>query len=86
MMESHRVFRNIDLRDRFFGFEFTDLILLAVIYSVATFFNKNGLIMNVAVTFFGALFLRVFKMNRPRGFMNDYFCFHFKKRRWSNGI
>lgn len=83
MLEINKVYRNIDLRDKFFGFEFIDAIILALAFNLCTFLSGRFLLSLVAAALI-ACGIRIFKINKPRGYMRDFFRFLFKDRRWSN--
>lgn len=70
-MESVKVYRSVNVGDRFFGLELADGVVLLLVFFLAFSFNREGLFSNGVVlllTYFG---IRALKRNKPEGYVLD---------------
>lgn len=68
-METARVYRNINLVDKFFGLELVDGCVLLFIFFAAFSVNREGLFGNGLLLVLVYLVLRALKHGQPDGYM-----------------
>lgn len=68
-METSRVYRNLNLVDKFFGLELVDGCILAFTFFAAFSVNREGLFSNGLLLLVVYLGLRALKRGKPDGYM-----------------
>lgn len=68
-MDNIRVYRNINLVDKFFGLELVDGCILVLAFFGAFSFNREGLFSNGLLLVLIYLGLRALKRGKPDGYM-----------------
>lgn len=68
-MDTVRVYRNINLVDKFFGLELVDGCILLLTFFSAFSLNREGLFANGLMLFLVYLGLRALKRGKPDGYM-----------------
>jgi len=68
-METIRVYRNINLVDKFFGLELVDGCILLLTFFAAFSVNREGLFSNGLLLLLVYLGLRALKRGKPDGYM-----------------
>ena len=64
-----KVFRNINLKDKFMGLELVDGCILLVVFFAAFMVNKESLFVNALVLVGAYLGLRTLKRGKPDGYL-----------------
>lgn len=80
------IFRNLTLRDTFFGLDMTDLVVMACVVNIVFRFHRathwSGKILNVVIVLGSYLSLILIKRQFPKGYLNNMVRFLFKRRRF----
>lgn len=82
MRRSVKVYRMIQEKNRFFGLELTDLIILMLVYLFLFLLSKN-LILNLSLTGAAYFFLRFYKKGKPPHWTVSVIRFLISKKRYS---
>jgi len=82
----HPIYRNLTVKDKFFGLDIIDLIIMAVIvnvvFSVSPAHGWTVRILNIAIISLAYLFLSLIKSKFPKGYLTNVVNFLFKERRY----
>ncbi len=80
-MKTVKGFNKIQNRNRIFGLEFFDLLILMMIYLVVFVFSSN-LFVNLAVIGFAYMFLKLYKKGKPPHWPGSVIRFLFIPKRF----
>ena len=80
----HCVYRNLSVRDTFFGLDLTDLVIMSVIVNLVFGVNTShywvSRLLNFVIIVSAYLFLSVIKSKLPKKYLSNLINFLFKSR------
>jgi hypothetical protein len=78
-----KVYRNVEMRQQWFGLEVLDVFLMGIVAWALLTFNGRALGWNLVVLVGAYVFLRVAKRGKPEGYVTSLLRFYVRKPHFS---